>query len=89
MDINALLYASNPDRDNLVLHDRLQLPCIPNRILDHLSTGNQYVLFRSHVLLRLREKYPPIFHHPSFRLREFHYTPFAVQEEQVLSIRYW
>lgn len=74
---------SNPN-----LHNRLQLSCIPYRVLNHLSTSNQYLLLRPHILLRLGEVCPSIFYHPTFGLRKLHHTPFAVQEEQILGICY-
>ena len=69
------------------LHNRLQLPRIPNRILNHLSTRHQNLLFRASIepLLR-REIDPSVLDPPSSLLGEFDDAAFAVEKEEVFRV---
>lgn len=74
---------------NGTLDNRLQLSCIPYRVLDHLPASDQDLLLCPHVILLLREVYPPVLDHPASSLCKFHHTPFTLEEEQILRVGYW
>ena len=69
------------------LNNRLQLPRIPNRILNHLPTRYQDLLLRPHILALLqREIYPPVLDDPAALVRKLHDAAFAVEEEEVFGV---
>jgi hypothetical protein len=67
------------------LDNRLQLPRIPQRILNDLITRNQNILAQIIILL-LREVYPTILNHPSTLLRKVDHTALRIQEQERLGI---
>ena len=51
---------------SIILHNRLQLPSVAQRILNHhVTTAHDIVIRRKHLLLLLWEVYPPIFRKPA------------------------
>ena len=71
----------------LVLYNSLQLPRIPNRILNDLSARDQDLLLVPHALPLLQgEVYPAILDHPAATARKLHDAAFALEEEEVLGV---
>lgn len=69
------------------LDDSLQLPSIPDRVLNDLSARHQDLLLTPHTLpLLQREVYPPILHHPVPAPGKLHHAAFALQKKQILRV---
>jgi hypothetical protein len=70
------------------LDNRLQLPCIAERILDDLPTRCEHILFLpQQLLLGLREINASIFDRPASTPRKLHDAAFAIKKEETLRIR--
>ena len=73
---------ANPTSNN-----SLQLPRIPDRILNDLFARHQNLLFRPHIAPLLhREIYPSVLDDPAARVCEFDDAALAVEEEEVLGV---
>lgn len=69
------------------LHDRLQLPRVPNRILNHLPARHQDLLLRPQIRALLqREIYPAVLDDPAALVRKLDDAAFAVEEEEVFGV---
>ena len=69
-------------------YNRLQLPRVPERVLDHGAAGAHDVLVRRLRLgLLLREVDAAVLGQPAARLRKLHHGALGVEEEQVLGVR--
>jgi len=63
------------------LYNRLQLPRVPERILnDHIATAHDVLARSQHLRLLLREVYAPILRDPAARLRKLNDRAFGVEE---------
>ena len=70
-----------------ILNNSLQLPRIPNRILNHLSARHQDLLLVPHTLPLLQgEIDSAVPHHPTSPVRKLHHAAFALEEEEVLGV---
>lgn len=73
-------------KTSAALHNRLQFPCIPQRILNRHLTQLLLIALLIHSRLQglVGEVDPAIFDEPTSALREGHNCPLAVEEEKVL-----
>lgn len=68
------------------LHNRLQLPRIPNRILRNLPTRNKHLLLLIQPL-QVWEIYPPFPDNPPSFLCKLHHAAFRFEEQEIFRVR--
>ena len=71
----------------IILHNRLKLPRVSERVLDdHVTIAHDVLLRRQSLLFLLWEVYPPVLGDPASCLCELDDGAFGIEKEQVLSV---
>jgi hypothetical protein len=85
--IPSVFPLASPAQHTAQSYNRLQLPRIPERVLNHRATGTHDILVRRPRLgLLLREVDAAVLGQPAARLRKLHHGALGVEEQQVLGV---